>query len=523
MKKSIIFCFLLLILITSVTNAYAETYEDRLKWNEEAMSTYTDYPAVLEYFLQEDHSGGGWKSSKVMALVEGIIKNCDTDYEKARAIFNWVCTNLPPYDSNKENNVYDSLLEARLDAGVNTSSGHTYVLISFLRAAGIPAAEQIIKNPNYYHYATAYVDGRWIIIDPTRGTLNADLQMSLNGIHEPSGYYFDIPLDRLSQLNMYLTRFNLPYSRSMIKDFTNSPVINIPEGYTEISISEFEYDLSITQVNFPTTIKEIDYFREATNLKQVMIPKDSELEKINDSAFYLCTSLEEVILPDNLKRIGYFAFAGCNSLKKIVIPPSVTLIEDNAFSTVEYNTMDYDLNLNRFTSMTHRFELTDLVIYGEINTYAHKYAIEHNIKFQPLVAYPTNSRVLINSFPVSFEAYLIEGNNYFKLRDLAKALENSTKNFEVIWDNSKNAINLLSNKNYTSVGGELIKGESSNMTYNKSNAKTYIDGELVDLKAFTIGGNNYFKLRDIAKAFNIGVTYNAATNEIGIDTSIGYK
>ncbi|MGO4373315.1 hypothetical protein AB4Z21_21620 [Paenibacillus sp. MCAF20] len=42
------------------------------------------------------------------------------------------------------------------------------------------------------------------------------------------------------------------------------------------------------------------------------------------------------------------------------------------------------------------------------------------------------------------------------------------------------------------------------------------------LKAYNIGGNNYFKLRDIAKVFNIGVTWDASTSTIGIDTSLAY-
>lgn len=44
---------------------------------------------------------------------------------------------------------------------------------------------------------------------------------------------------------------------------------------------------------------------------------------------------------------------------------------------------------------------------------------------------PTASKVSVNGKDVSFEAYNIEGNNYFKLRDLAKALTGSNKQFEV--------------------------------------------------------------------------------------------
>lgn len=48
-------------------------------------------------------------------------------------------------------------------------------------------------------------------------------------------------------------------------------------------------------------------------------------------------------------------------------------------------------------------------------------------------------------------------------------------------------------------------------------------GVSVQINAYTINNNNYFKLRDLCQMFNIGVTRDAATNTIGIDTSIAYE
>lgn len=135
---------------------------------------------------------------------------------------------------------------------------------------------------------------------------------------------------------------------------------------------------------------------------------------------------------------------------------------------------------------------------------------------------PTSSKVLVNGKAVTFEAYTINGNNYFKLRDFAQAVNKTEKNFEVKWDSKNNAINLISNKPYTPVGGELAKGDGKAKVANPTTSKIYKDGKEISLTAYTINGNNYFKLRDIAKAFNIGVTWDGTTNTIGIDTSIGY-
>jgi uncharacterized repeat protein (TIGR02543 family) len=137
-------------------------------------------------------------------------------------------------------------------------------------------------------------------------------------------------------------------------------------------------------------------------------------------------------------------------------------------------------------------------------------------------AKPTASKVLVNGKAVEFDAYNINNNNYFKLRDLAQAVTNTEKNFEVTWDGKNNAINLISNKPYTAVGGELTKGDGKAKAATLSTAKIYKDSKEVSLTAYTINGNNYFKLRDIAKAFDIGVTWDGTTNTVGIDTSIGY-
>lgn len=139
-----------------------------------------------------------------------------------------------------------------------------------------------------------------------------------------------------------------------------------------------------------------------------------------------------------------------------------------------------------------------------------------------LTAQPTASKVLVNGSETSFEAYMIDGNNYFKLRDLAKVVSGTEKQFEVTWDGDKKAINLISNKAYTPVGGEMAAGDGEEKTPVLNTSKIYKDGQEITLKAYTINENNFFKLRDIAKAFDIGITWDGETSTVGIDTSIGY-
>lgn len=139
-----------------------------------------------------------------------------------------------------------------------------------------------------------------------------------------------------------------------------------------------------------------------------------------------------------------------------------------------------------------------------------------------ITANPTTSKVIVNGKEVTFEAYTINGNNYFKLRDFAQAVNKTEKNFEVKWDGKNNAIILTSKTPYTPVGGELSKGDGKAKVATPTTSKIYKDGKEIKLTAYNINGNNYFKLRDMAKAFDISVTWDGKNNTIIIDTSNGY-
>lgn len=134
----------------------------------------------------------------------------------------------------------------------------------------------------------------------------------------------------------------------------------------------------------------------------------------------------------------------------------------------------------------------------------------------------TNSALLVNGVLTNFEAYSIYGNNYIKLRDFAAAINGSDKNFEVGWDYSNKVITLISKAPYTAVGGELIRGSGGAKAFQPSNAILYRDGQPINMIGYTIENRNFFKLRDVAKAFNVGVAYDATTKTVSLNTSMDY-
>ena len=73
------------------------------------------------------------------------------------------------------------------------------------------------------------------------------------------------------------------------------------------------------------------YFCSA--LRSLVIP--DSVTSIGNRAFCGCRSLTDIVIPDSVNSIGYCAFWNCRSLTDIVIPDGVTSIVDEVFSDCE--------------------------------------------------------------------------------------------------------------------------------------------------------------------------------------------
>lgn len=137
-------------------------------------------------------------------------------------------------------------------------------------------------------------------------------------------------------------------------------------------------------------------------------------------------------------------------------------------------------------------------------------------------ATPTISKLTVNKEAIDLNVYTIDGHNYIKLRDMAQILDGTEKQFEVTWNKEKHTIDLLTQTPYTTVGGELEKSTSDKLKLRFNESQISKDGDDVEFLAYNINDNNYFKLRDIAESFNIGLTWNQKTKGIEIDTAKDY-
>ena len=158
----------------------------------------------------------------------------------------------------------------------------------------------------------------------------------------------------------------MPDTIRNIDYFKNSNVerIVIPNQVKTIGINAFNGCSNLKEIIFGSNIQEIAYnaFNGCSSLENIVvaednlrytsinnclidiankkvvlgckksiIPSDGSITAIGDDAFYKCTSLTSVTIPDGVTSIGDDAFYGCTSLTSVTIPDSVTSIGDRAF------------------------------------------------------------------------------------------------------------------------------------------------------------------------------------------------
>lgn len=121
---------------------------------------------------------------------------------------------------------------------------------------------------------------------------------------------------------------------------------------------------------------------------------------------------------------------------------------------------------------------------------------------------PSMHKMTVDGQPVRPQGYMINGSNYYKLRDIAYILNGTDSQFNVTWDGANNRIVLTSGESYQEVGGEMASSVSAEIeNYTPSDATIVIDGNTVSLTGYRINGNNYYMVRDIGAALGFLVDY----------------
>lgn len=184
----------------------------------------------------------------------------------------------------------------------------------------------------------------------------------------------------------------------LFMDFDNLTSVDFGSKSKSFDGAMFVNCDALTEITFPEWVRSIpgNMFNGCSNLKKVVMTCDAEdFQSIGGFAFFDCTSLETVIIPDdgvtigrNISDTGAFAFYNCDSLETISIPLTKTSmlygyqfaecdnlkeisfgIGDDISSAERYiDGMNLDYNNSAFSNCTNLTSITCNGVEIEFNT-----------------------------------------------------------------------------------------------------------------------------------------------------------
>ncbi|MCI5674669.1 MAG: hypothetical protein PT956_00055 [Firmicutes bacterium] len=130
----------------------------------------------------------------------------------------------------------------------------------------------------------------------------------------------------------------------------------------------------------------------------------------------------------------------------------------------------------------------------------------------------TYQKFILDGEEVKIGGYLIEENNYFKLRDLASILNNTMSQFNVSYDNENKMVAVRLGAGYEKEAGDLMPMAHDETTAKMVDAKFSFNDFPVNFKTAQVDGNNYIKLRDLSEILLYVVSYDKQSGAIVVNT-----
>ena len=126
-----------------------------------------------------------------------------------------------------------------------------------------------------------------------------------------------------------------------VAGYTGEPIdVVIPKEYNALPVTTIGYRAfykcsSLTEIVIPDSVTSIgdDAFHGCGSLTEIVIPDG--VTRIESRTFENCSNLTKIVIPDSITRIGTAAFGNCDSLTSIAIPEGVTSIGRSAFENCD--------------------------------------------------------------------------------------------------------------------------------------------------------------------------------------------
>ena len=129
----------------------------------------------------------------------------------------------------------------------------------------------------------------------------------------------------------------------------------------------------------------------------------------------------------------------------------------------------------------------------------------------------SNENFYVYNQKANFSAYMVGGNNYVRARDFAAAV-----NCGLTYNPATSSIFLTAGEPYDASAESTPPAAAATAAASKTRQTVYINSVRTELSGYSIGGYNYFKLRDLGRAFGWSVVYNGAQNRVELNPERPY-
>jgi hypothetical protein len=248
----------------------------------------------------------------------GVVDGNSEYSSQDRVLFDKNKTTLIQYPAGKQNGQYS------IPASVTSIGSYAFVGCSSLTSVTIPDSVTSIES-------AAFAD--------CSSLTSVTIPDSVTSI----GNYAFVACNSLMSIGVVAGNSEYTSQDGVLFDKNKTTLIQYPAGkqnghysisasVTSIGNYAFWECSSLTSVTIPDSVTSIGEaaFNNCSGLTSVTI--GNSVTSIGDWSFEGCNSLTSVTIPDSVTSIGNGAFADCSSLTSVTIPDSVTSIGDEAFS-----------------------------------------------------------------------------------------------------------------------------------------------------------------------------------------------
>ena len=187
--------------------------------------------------------------------------------------------------------------------------------------------------------------------------------------------------------------YGCPCMESVYRKAQPEAFVEIPDGTTEIDPDMFTGRIKPVSITIPNSVGFIPdaAFQEFDRMISVSIPVHASIGKgafygctslsmlnlpnvlttIGSDCFYECKELSSINLPQSLKNIGKYAFCRCEKLTSLVVPSADTIIGRYAYGYF------YSKDANGFGA----FDIAENTIYAPSGSRAETYANDLGLAF----------------------------------------------------------------------------------------------------------------------------------------------